>query len=405
MNTIEALRLRGLLSFGWDETVLPLRPLNLLIGPNGSGKSNVIDALVLLRAAPRDLHALLRQRGGAAEWLHHGEGGDGVASLEIEIGGFPGTDPRLRAPLRYRLALRIEEAQATVVSEDLQTRDPHPADQPFLFLSVAEGEGAIKSFDPSGTEQDNRFGAYRWRTLDTWNPRQPVLAQLRDPLQYPQLTALSDLCEQLRIYQSWHFGPHTPARLPQPADQPNHALLPDASNLGLVLNRLRKHGATRQALRDHLRSFYEPTEDIDISVEGGTVQLFLLERGLTLPTPAHRLSDGTLRWLALLALLLDPRPPPLLCIEEPELGLHPDLLPTLAGLLKEAATRTQLIVTTHSDALVSEFSDTPEDVVVCERDGSATTLRRLEREPLQHWLERYSLGHVWRTGELGGNRW
>lgn len=390
---IEALHLRGLLSFGFQQQpALPLRALNLLIGPNGSGKSNLIDALALLRALPSDLHSLLRQRGGATEWLHRGEGGDGVASLEVVVG-----DKSFPAPLRYRLGFRVDEAQAALVSEDLQTRDQDPQGQPGMLLSVFEGEGNIKVFDPVAPP--------RWRELTSWNPRQPALQQLRDPDAYPQLTKLVELLEQIRVYQSWHFGPQTAVRLPQPADQPNHALLPDASNLGLVLNRLRKNGAVRRALQEHLRTLYEPAEDIDISVEGGTVQVFLLERGMQTPTPASRLSDGTLHWLALLALLLDPRPPPLLCIEEPELGLHPDMLPTLARLLKDAATRTQLIVTTHSDTLIAEFSDSPEDVVVCERDGSATVLRRLDREPLQHWLASYSLGHLWRTGELGGNRW
>ena len=88
-----------------------------------------------------------------------------------------------------------------------------------------------------------------------------------------------------------------------------------------------------------------------------------------------------------------------------ELGLHPDILPAIAELLKEASERTQLIVTTHSDALVSSLSDTPESILVCERDDEGTHLRRLETEALKEWLEKYSLGELWRMGEIGGNRW
>jgi predicted ATPase len=94
-----------------------------------------------------------------------------------------------------------------------------------------------------------------------------------------------------------------------------------------------------------------------------------------------------------------------MCIEEPELGLHPDILPTIAELLKEASERTQLIVTTHSDALVSALSDSPESILVCERDSAGTHLQRLEREALKEWLEKYSIGELWRMGEIGGNRW
>ena len=121
--------------------------------------------------------------------------------------------------------------------------------------------------------------------------------------------------------------------------------------------------------------------------------------------PATRLSDGTLRYLSLLAILCHPTPPPVECIEEPELGLHPDILPTIAELLKNASQRTQLIITTRSDALVSALSDTPEAIVVCEPGPDGTQLRRLDRESLSEWLDRYSLGEIWRMGEIGGTRW
>ena len=104
-------------------------------------------------------------------------------------------------------------------------------------------------------------------------------------------------------------------------------------------------------------------------------------------------------------ILLHPTPPPLICIEEPELGLHPDILPTIAQLLIEASKRTQLIVTTHSDDLISALSEIPESILVCERDERGSRMRRLEPEALKDWLENYSLGELRGMGELGGNRW
>ena len=121
--------------------------------------------------------------------------------------------------------------------------------------------------------------------------------------------------------------------------------------------------------------------------------------------PAIRLSDGTLRYLCLLAILCHPNPPPLVCLEEPELGLHPDILPGLADLLREASERCQLIVTTHSDTLVDALTDTPESVVVCEKENGQTTLRRLEKDRLSGRLEDYRLGEYWASGGIGGNRW
>ena len=158
-------------------------------------------------------------------------------------------------------------------------------------------------------------------------------------------------------------------------------------------------------LLERLRRFYERVVDITIKVQGGTIQVFFHEEGLSAAVPAIRLSDGTLRYLRLLAILCHTEPPPLICIEEPETGLHPDVLPDLAALLVEASGRTQLVVTTHSDVLVSALSETPEAILVCERGEDGTTLRRLDRTQLAEWLERYRLGDLWRMGEIGGNRW
>ena len=95
----------------------------------------------------------------------------------------------------------------------------------------------------------------------------------------------------------------------------------------------------------------------------------------------------------------------MIVIEEPELGLHPDLLPTLSDLLLAASERSQLIVTTHSDVLVDALTETPESIVVCEKHDGQTEMRRLDEAGLAKWLENYRLGELWTSGELGGNRW
>jgi len=178
----------------------------------------------------------------------------------------------------------------------------------------------------------------------------------------------------------------------------------DASNLGLILNRLKGEPNVKKQLLEYLKLFYAEAEDIHVQIREGLVELRIEER-LGFTTPATRLSDGTLRWLSLLAVLLNPAPPPLICIEEPELGLHPDIIPTLGKLLLEASERTQLIVTTHSDALIEQFTEKPECIVVCEKNDGATSMKRLDAMELATWLERYSLGELWRKGEIGGNRW
>ena len=104
-------------------------------------------------------------------------------------------------------------------------------------------------------------------------------------------------------------------------------------------------------------------------------------------------------------MLCHPDPPPLICLEEPEIGLHPDILPTVAELLASASERSQLIITTHSDVLVSALTDKSESVLICERDQNSTTLSRLNPKKLKDWLDKYPLGELWRMGEVGGTRW
>ena len=166
---------------------------------------------------------------------------------------------------------------------------------------------------------------------------------------------------------------------------------------------MKRDPKSKSRLLKALRELYEGVDEYDVFVEGGTVQIFLQEGNITIP--ATRLSDGTLRYLSLLAILCHPRPPPLVCIEDPELGLHPDIIPGLADLLREASQRCQLIVTTHSDTLVDALTDTPESVVVCAKENGQTTMKRLDKQDLAGWLERYSLGDYWMRGGFGGTRW
>ena len=207
----------------------------------------------------------------------------------------------------------------------------------------------------------------------------------------------------MRLYRESSFGRHTPPRLPQPVDMPNDFLGEDGKNLGLVLNRLRREPKAKERILKTVCQLYEGITDLDVSLEGGTVQVFAQEGNIAVP--ATRLSDGTLRFLCLLAILCHPNPPPLVCIEEPELGLHPDILPILGDLMREASDRCQLIVTTHSDVLVDALTDTPESIVVCEKHVGKTEMRRLDRSSLKEWLKSYSLGELWSKGKLGGNRW
>jgi len=206
---------------------------------------------------------------------------------------------------------------------------------------------------------------------------------------------------EMQLFREWTFGRFVTLRTPQPADLPGDLLLPNARNLALVLNEIEHRDGTH--FNAALRRFFPRFQRMTTRITGGTVQFYLHESGIESPIPATRLSDGTIRFIAMLAILLAPDPPSFVCIEEPELGLHPDAVAQVAELLVEASSRMQLVVTTHSESLVSALTECPDAVITCERPGPATTLHRLDPEHLKGWLNDYSLGDLWGMGELGAN--
>lgn len=400
---IRTIRLRNILSFGSEGEEVELHPLNVLIGPNASGKSNLIEAISLLKAAPSNLTGPIRDGGGVAEWLWKGGKAKPTAQIEALVSYPSGT-----MSMRYRLSFTEVGQRFEVVDEAVENeRRTQPShDDVYFFYRYQQGHPVFnvrtKIDEPEGSEAGRE---QRFLRREDLSPEQSVLSQRKDPDQYPEITYVGKVFGQIKLYREWSFGRYSGPRQPQKTDLPEDFLEENASNLGAVLNDLEHRGTTKETILLHLRKLYDLALDYSTKIHGGTVQIYFAEKGLNERIPATRLSDGTLRYLSLLAVLCHPSPPPLVCLEEPELGLHPDILATVAKLLIEASQRTQLIVTTHSDILVSALSETPESVLVCERGEGGTELHRLEPERLKKWLDKYSLGELWQMGEIGGARW
>ncbi|MFN7852176.1 MAG: AAA family ATPase [Dolichospermum sp.] len=396
---IHKIKLQNFLSYGSEGEEIELQPLNVLIGTNTSGKSNLIEAIGILKAIPIDLPAPFRQGGGISEFLWKGNKDTPIAEIKITI-DYPQKSHSIL--LDYTLSFTTYNQRFDLVDEFIEPETRKEGFQ-FYYLNNYNGFRSFTVRDKDPLSGQERRSEQLWE-LHSINSDQSVLSQIKDPNRYPEISYLSTEFSKISLYRSWQMGRDSEPRKAQKADLPQHPLLEDGSNLGLFLNDLKYRIGNRKII-ENLKKFYEPAEELDVIIYGGTVQIFIREEDVIQPIPATRLSDGTLRYLFLMTLLLDPTPPPLICIEEPELGLHPDILPTIAEMLIEASQRTQLIVTTHSDALVSALSEYPESVVVCERDDTGTHLRRLKPDKLKDWLENYTLGDLWRMGEIGGNRW
>ena len=398
MKFIHSLGMRGLLSFPPDMEPFELQDLNVLIGPNGSGKSNIIETIELLRATPTDFAAAIRDGGGAKEWLWKGKTKNRVAEIEIETGD---RSTGLKTPsgraLSYRLEFVDNNTRVEVLDEAIEETKPLPGkNDTYFYYRFQRGNPAVNIKDQDEEKPPRRIERHAMR------PDQSVLMQIRDPALYPELTWLGRQFGEIQMLRDWTFGRYTEPRKAQPADLPEDSPLPDFRNLALILNKI-EHDQVSLEFNKLLKRFFPRFERMSTKVSGGAIQFYLHETGFSSPVPATRLSDGTIRFVALLATLLTPSPPPLVCIDEPELGLHPDAISIVGDLMVEASERMQLIVATHSDALISVLTGKPDAVVACERLGEGTTLRRLDSDKLAHWLEDYALGDLWRMGELGAN--
>lgn len=373
---IQELRLRNFLSFGPETPALQLGPLNVLIGPNGSGKSNLLEAFGLLRATTGDLWQAIRSQGSTSDWIWKGRPTPFTAEIIA------------RGAVEYQLAFCDNEGEFMVLEEAITT--------------VPDGKLAYRSKAGKAVLHD-RSGVEHEIDLEEFDFHQSILIQRRDPGNYPELTKLANRFAQIRTYRGWPTDLYSSLRASQRMDGPKSYLLEDGSNLALVLNRLSNDAPAWHRVRTFLKDLGQDFDDIRFDFVDGAVRLLIHESTFT--TPSSRLSDGTLRFLCLLAVLLDPKPSPLICIDEPELGFHPDAVHEVAELLKDASTRTQLVITTHSRELLDALSDHPESVIVCERKNGQTEMRRLGSPELMEWAKTYGIGKAWREGEFGGNRW
>lgn len=365
---IEKIRLRNILSFGDKGEEIELQSLNIIIGQNASGKSNFIDVIKLLHSLPNDRGFInfISRNGGISGWIWKGGKLDNQGVIDFIMSD---SDHKVR----YEIILQDYQDQTTsIVDEEIED---------LLSGKIFQGNIGINFYDsilsPNSYENDDvEAKKFLRRNLS-----------------------------RIVAYTNIDISRKSEIRKPQFADVPSDYLYEDGTNLFLVLNDFDFRGGIKNKVIDILRRANPNIEDYTLRISGGTVQFFIREKGLDNVIGITRISNGTLQMLCLLAILCHPEPPPLICIEEPETGLHPDILPTIAELMKEASQRTQLIVTTHSDILVSAFSDMPEAVLVCEKDEDGTHFKRLEAEKLKTWLEEYTLGEAWLRGAIGGTRW
>ena len=360
MPRLDRLAVRGFKSIRALEDFEP-RALNILIGPNGAGKTNFIDLFrMLARMADGRLQMFSAEQDGPDALLFGGRKRTERIEVELEFGA--NTYCFSLVPAGSRLVFGREETRFSGRSSTTHTHD----------LGSGHVESCLVDADEAGSDTS---AAYVRKAIAGW-----------------------------RVYHFHDTSATAPVRQAHGL-RDNLLLKPDAGNLGAFLRRLRErypvhHRQIAEVVRLAAPFFGDFVYRRDTG-ESMELEWFETDDPDTVLGP-RQLSDGTLRFLCLATLLLQPveLQPEMILIDEPELGLHPYALTLLAEMLQHASDSRQIIASTQSADLVSELD--PDYVVVVDRKDGASTFTRLERDDLRDWLEDYTLGDLWKMNIFGG---
>jgi len=360
MRTLEKLTIKGFKSI--REQTLELGKLNVFIGGNGAGKSNLVQSFRFLReVVSKNLAGYVLQSGGANGLLHFGQKRTSLMEMQVTFGeGAYGNG--------YKLVLAPNADDALFVKEEWT-----------YYHDRRRYSGAVGTMIGSNTPE----------------------AKLPDDKGSVPSYVRHDL-ESYRVYHFHDTSSTAAVKLLCQVDD-NRFLRPDAGNLAAFLYFLKqKHPETLRNIEDTVRQiapFFENFILEPLRNNPEKMRLEWKEKGSDAYFNASALSDGTLRFICLATLLMQPDLPAVVLLDEPELGLHPAAIVLLADLLSSAATRTQVIVATQSVGLVGQFSH--ENVWTVDRENGASVFKHLAKEDLSGWLEGYSLGELWEMNRLG----
>jgi predicted ATPase len=366
---IESVELTGYRPF--SGFAAQLHDLTVIIGANASGKSSLLDFLRFLSfAAANPLPPEIDPR-SLGKRLFHANGAERIALALV-------VDDNSGRRLRYEVAIQGPVGASKVVREHLATTEASRNErEPFVFLSFQNGRGVVRD------HVERKLIRPEW----TVAPNELALRRALDPT-LVTLSRFQTFITAWRFYSGFDVSTSSTMRRPVPSE-PSPTLAEDGSNLSAVLfSLMSEHPDAWEELETLLRSAVPGFVSLTVKPRGGpgTVMGIWREQGLKDELTLADLSDGTLRFLCWATLCLSPNIPPLVCIDEPEIGLHPRVLPVLAGVLRLASARSQILIATHSPYFLSQFK-LEEIAVMKKEDGKAVFKRPATSESLRQEIE------------------
>lgn len=377
---------------------LPLGPVNVLVGPNGAGKTNVLKVFRFLAdMVHTDLLPAMDRHGGFDEILFRG--GESVPDhFRIKLSAAWTPHATLDKPDEYELRVAFD-SQLTRYE---QFRFPSPPG----WRQIVVSNDMVKVLQATSLDQIPPDTHVHAAGISSVSSGLSTLPRLSEETGGPEVRALAAQLGGFRVFDVSVDAARRPSRVLRKNGDP---LEDDAANLAafLVMLRTRDDDAWRRLEEDAI-AVLPQLESIDFEYPSGAareVVVVLHERGLRRPTQLADASYGTIRLLGLLALLYDPRPPALTCVEEIDHGLHPQALELLVERLREASERTQFLIATHSPAFTDRLK--PEELVICQRqDDGSSVIPALSTQRIHEIVtasEGEPLGELWFAGALGGD--
>jgi len=406
---IKRITLENFFSFS-ESTTIELNPgVNILVGINGSGKSNFLKAIRFLyeSISGKGLEKMfLKDWGGFNTVANFNESKSDTIKLIYEFdkdvinkvvnGGY-----EFRGNLVYEITIHKIGNTSYYLEEYLYYKNETILSRPFIFLKMENGKGIVSTDEYSevGIQhfvEDGKIIPFKQQEL--------ILRQISDPTRFLPLYTLRQAIESIAVYD--YFDTTLESKIRQTNfDGIETRLLNTGENLVQILNRIKNHHSLQYEEIEALLNKVNPNfKDIGYEKFGNNFYLTLREKKLAKTVGIGQISDGTLRFLLLLSVFLNPERGYLVSLDEPEIGLHPDMINTIAETIKKASANSQLIIATHSPQLLNSFEI--EDVLVFEKDeNNKTIVTRKTEDDFEDWNDDFLVGQLWLRGKIGGKRW